>query len=242
MKIIRYTNFLSFCIILTFCYNTLCNSQDFNFLNIKWTDSPDELIKKIKRSGVGIAYLVKNTEGKPYATNLFCLFPTREYVDENKYKYLESNSFHYTSDEDIKKIGYSPYVKVISMNGVGHSPIDSANFFFSYSSNILLGYSIKLGAKCTEDESEDRSDRVYSGKTKCIGYSSMYEGLVEKYGKPSWFLSRSEKWQEKDQSLYYHCMDPTIFLIYMSDKNIENHISNFKAALKKHENKIVSKQ
>lgn len=230
---------ISFCLVLD--YHFECFAQEFGYLNIKWEDDLNTVKRKIKENRAGVSEIISGPDGKGFKHPLNKIMDFYQ-TDMEKYEYLASNSHYQTNDEE-KQIGYSPTVTRLTMYGNNEGLVDEAQFHFSNTTGKLLSYTIYLSDGCTDNEYDNRLERYRSKKaTKNGDYSIIYNSIVEKYDKSSKISgSYSEKWEGKNQTLYYTCLSDQIFLIYFSEKNLRDHVSTYNAAKKKYEEKVAGK-
>lgn len=230
---------ISFCLVLD--YHFECFAQEFGYLDITWEDDLKTVKRKIKENKAGVSEIISGPDGKGVKHHLNEIMEFYQ-TDMEKYDYLSSNS-HYLTNEEAKNIGYSPTLTRLTMYGYNDGLADEAQFHFSNTTGKLISYTIYLSNGCTDNEHDNRLQRYRSTKVTKIGdYSTVYNSLVKKYGKPSKISgSYSEQWEGNDQTLYYTCLSDQIILIYLSEKNLRDHISTYNAAKKKYEEKEAGK-
>lgn len=197
-------------------------ADDFSFIGISWTDNPDTVMQKIKKSEYTQWAAWVTHDGKVVmSVPLYSIFAS-PMIDKERWDFLQRVEVKEVPAQlEPSKDGT---VKHIHFKGKPDCIVDDGQFSFSFKGDTLLAYNIKLNrgvAKVDED----------------TGEGQFYKSLVEKYGNPVKKIRYSRVWTKKDQTLYYTAIgEAALFLSYINEKNLRDYIASIEEknrALKK---------
>ena len=161
---------------LAFIAASVC-AKDFSFINISWDDSPRDVAKKAKDNGYGAILWISSSDlasGTPMRLQVDSLISAS--VDSKRNWQLRRYNFYPRSGEESEAVGDIPYVKQLKFYGRRGSIVDEGAFYFSYTTDALLGYKITLNHKSMNN-------------------AQINEMLMKKYGKPSKKDKHSKIWK-----------------------------------------------
>lgn len=203
------TTFIAILVVLFTSTVAICN--DFNFAGVKWSDSPNQVREKVINAAIVNPIWVRNglqfttsSGDEPMEKPLEAVI--NRMVDRDKWnKIRDGGSVEYNIQ---KEVGSFDKIKDISFNAVDGAILESATFCFTYTTDQLLSYNIKLSRK--------------------TDYEGFRKTLIKKYGK-STEIGRGYVWEKEGQSLYFfNPTDTVVILYYLNDAKITKHINEIK--------------
>jgi len=188
----------------------------FNFINISWDDTPKQVLEKMAKNGLiterSANTILRDVNSPHQCGGSFENLMRTPVVDQEATAKLRKKSI-LPYGHDLEEFNN---IKSMSMGIDDDSTVKEATFYFSCD-DMMLSYGIDLKGSFTGDEKE-------------TGEGQIYRSLVEKYGPPITISEYSKKWSKDEESLYYFFVnEQSVFLLYLSDRNINRKLAEFQA-------------
>ena len=202
----------------------------FGYMDIEWSDNGKQIIEKMSSNGLASKVGWKGAGENLCQDEYYGIFNNTGDTDRHSQEVKRMSQYIYAINKT--EFADSSRLKVIEFSGNGTTGPLSGSFYISCKTDKLMAYEVNIDDQITEkeeylrygDDNNDAPENLRSENPAIFNHYSMtFMGLLNKYGLPTSYVSKGEKWVMDDQALYYVSTLQGIRLVFYNEKNITEH-------------------